>query len=159
MDQGRTRRSATVFDRPLEKDLPSLAATGIAQLARLAAVTPRALRYYEAKGVLRSIRSRSGARLFTPRQCEVALGIVWLRKLGVTLADIEPIVGGPGSGDEIAMALRELLDRTLAEVEQRVVEVRAAMDARPPRAGPWPATRAVFQPAERQAPQTAGLGQ
>ena len=99
---------------------------GIARLAELTGVTPKALRHYEARGILSPIRSRSGARLFTPHQCDIAVAVVLLRKLGVGLDEIQPIVSDETTRTDTLAALGRLLDQKITETERRLDEVRAA---------------------------------
>jgi len=108
------------------RDASTTATTGIARLAELTGVTPKALRYYEARGILRPIRSRSGARLFTPHQCDIAVAVVLLRRLGVGLDEIEPIVADAAAATYALQGLKGLLDRKIEEVAQRLEDVRAA---------------------------------
>jgi len=108
------------------RDVSTTATMGIARLAELTGVTPKALRHYEARGILSPIRSRSGARLFTPHQCDVAVAVVLLRRLGVGLDEIEPIVADAAGATYALEGLKGLLDRKIEEVAQRLEDVRAA---------------------------------
>jgi len=105
-----------------------MAATGIAQLCALTGVTPKTLRYYEEKGVLRSFRSRSGARFFTPDQCEVAFAVILLRRLGVAIADIARVVDRHPVADARNMALQDMLEMRTSELERRLREVRQNLE-------------------------------
>ena len=102
------------------------ALTGIARLAELTGVTPKALRHYEAKGILSPIRSRSGARLFTPHQCDLATAVVLLRRLGVGLDEIEPFVANATNCADTMNGLKGLLDRKILEISERLDDVRTA---------------------------------
>lgn len=120
------------------RDRPVLSVTGIAQLCALTGVTPRTIRYYETKGVLRSSRSRSGARLFTPDQCDIALAVVLLRRLGVPLSQIIPIMDAHMSAKERDVALHDLLEVRAGNLERHLDEVRSALATKAAGApSPW----------------------
>jgi len=107
------------------RNASSTATTGIARLAERTGVTCKALRHYEARGILKPVRSRSGARFFTPHQCDVATAVVLLRKLGTGLDEVGAIMV---AGNDIATlaALDRLLDHKIDDTERRLMEVRAA---------------------------------
>lgn len=111
------------------RDAPASAVVGIARLAQATGVTPRALRHYESLGLIRSQRTRTGARVFTPHQCEVALTIALLRKLDVALPDIQPIVDGERPERERLDDLRRSLECKATDLSRRLDEVRAALAA------------------------------
>ncbi|CAN5298628.1 hypothetical protein BH09PSE1_BH09PSE1_03610 [soil metagenome] len=120
----------TMQTAPLpRRDAPASAVVGIARLARATGVTPRALRHYESLGLLRSQRTRTGARVFTPHQCEVASTIALLRKLDVALPDILPIVDGARPEQDRLNDLRASLERKAEDLALRLGEVRAAIAA------------------------------
>lgn len=121
-----TNFGRTAFEPRHVRDVSTTATMGIARLAELTGVTPKALRHYEARGILSPIRSRSGARLFTPHQCDVAVAVVLLRKLGVGLDEIEPIVADAAAATYALHGLKRLLDRKIEDVAHRLEEVRAA---------------------------------
>lgn len=105
------------------------AVVGIARLAQTTGVTLRALRHYESLGLIRSQRTRAGARVFTPSQCEIASTIVLLRKLDVAICDIQPIIDADRSEAERMNDLRRSLERKAADLSFRLDEVRAALAA------------------------------
>lgn len=105
------------------------AVVGIARLAQTTGVTLRALRHYESLGLIRSQRTRAGARVFTPGQCEIASTIVLLRKLDVAISDIQPIIDAERPEAERMNALRRSLERKAADLSLRLNEVRAALAA------------------------------
>ncbi|CAN5199450.1 hypothetical protein BH10PSE1_BH10PSE1_10590 [soil metagenome] len=111
------------------RDAPASAVVGIARLAQATGVTARALRHYESLGLIRSQRTRTGARVFTPHQCEVASTIALLRKLDVAIPDILPIVDSGRSEQDRLNDLRASLERKAADLALRLCEVRAALAA------------------------------
>ena len=115
-----------VFQR---RDTNPSAVVGIARLAQTTGVTLRALRHYESLGLIRSQRTRAGARIFTPSQCEIASTIVLLRKLDVAICDIQPIIDAVRTDAERMDDLRRSLERKAAELSARLDDVRAALAA------------------------------
>ena len=69
----------------------------------------------------------AGARVFTPKQCEIASTIVLLRKLDVAICDIQPIIDAERSEAERMEDLRMSLERKAADLSLRLAEVRAAL--------------------------------
>jgi protein phosphatase len=67
----------------------------IGAFARLAALTPKALRLYDELGLLRPVRvdPASGYRYYEPAQLEQARLVAWLRLLGMPLARIASVCG------------------------------------------------------------------
>lgn len=116
-------------DRHDLRDLPALAVTGIAGLAQATGVSLRALRYYEARGLIRSQRTRSGARTFTPQQVEIASTVVLLRKLDVAILEIQPLIDSGRSDAERARDLRRSLERKAEDLALRLNQVRLALAA------------------------------
>lgn len=70
-------------DRPLK----------IGALARLAGLTPKAIRFYEASGVLPpAARGPNGYRLYDPGTAEILRFLKQAAGLGLTLAEIKEII-------------------------------------------------------------------
>lgn len=111
------------------REVNASAVVGIARLAQTTGVTLRALRHYESLGLIRSQRTRAGARVFTPKQCEIASTIVLLRKLDVAICDIQPIIDADRTEVERMGDLRRSLERKAADLSARLDEVRAALAA------------------------------
>jgi DNA-binding transcriptional MerR regulator len=108
---------------------------GIARLAEATGVSPRTLRYYEARGLIRSERTRSGARTFTPEQAGIASTVVLLRRMDMTLVDIEPLIDAARPDAERARDLRLSLERRAADLASRLREVEIVLAATPIAAG------------------------
>lgn len=96
----------------------------IGEVARSARLTVRALRHYEAVGVLRPARTddRSGYRLYDRAQVRDAIAIAVLRDLDVPLPDIARALRGP---DDLA----EVLAAEAARIEQRIARSTRALAA------------------------------
>lgn len=79
-------------------------------LARLTGLTPRALRYYDAIGLLRPRRSEdNGYRLYGPEEVDRLQQILLYRDMGLPLEEIGNLLDAPGFDRE--SALREHLER------------------------------------------------
>lgn len=66
----------------------------IAQVARLTGLSARALRFYEARGLVTPLRTASGRRHFGPAEMERLHLIVALKGAGLSLAHIQRITAG-----------------------------------------------------------------
>lgn len=64
----------------------------ISELAKLAGITTRTLRYYDQIGLLRPQRIVSGYRVYGPKEVDLLQQILFYRELGVRLATIKKIV-------------------------------------------------------------------
>ncbi|GAA1603282.1 MerR family transcriptional regulator [Actinoplanes couchii] len=91
----------------------------IGAFARMARLSPKALRLYDELGLLppAAVDGESGYRFYHPEQLEKARLIVWLRRLGMPLADIRQV--GELPGEEAAVAIGAYWDRVLAETAER----------------------------------------
>ena len=104
---------------------------GMSGAMRLFGLTARALRFYEEKGLVEARRDRLNARYYDP----VARGrlewIARLRKAGVSLPDIEDVLGAEEDGKGRDCALRKLerrreaLQAELNQVDEVLAEIQA----------------------------------
>lgn len=90
----------------------------VKEVAELARVTPRTVRYYHSIGLLpEPARDSSGYRRYGGRDVVALVHITRLRALGMPLAQIAERVGGPDSdGASLADALGALADDIDAEI-------------------------------------------
>lgn len=98
-----------------DADQPLLTA---AECARSLALTPRALRVYEARGLISPKRTAKNWRVYGKAELARLNEILVLRQLGFTLAGISRILGGRATD----------LDRLLAVQEEALVARRARID-------------------------------
>lgn len=114
----------------------------IGQAARAAGVTRKAVRVYEAKGLLpRAERSTAGYRLYTPEDVDLLTFIRRARTLGLHLDDVREVLEIRHGGTPPCDAVRSLLDERVAEIDatiddllalrQTLTETRRAADDRP----------------------------
>ena len=111
---------------------------GISELAEMYAITPRAIRFYEDKGLLMPQRV-GGQRVFTEAD-RTRLGLILRAKsIGTSLADIKTFLdlyGREGEGRVrqlewvIAMVTREIesLEEKRADIDQTLQEMKVILD-------------------------------
>lgn len=105
----------------------------IGELARRAGTTTRALRFYEAQGLLTARRSANGYREYGEDHLRLVNEIQTLRTVGMTLEDTRPFVdclrAGHDTGDSCGDSI-EVYRRKLAEVDaclERLATARAEL--------------------------------
>ena len=89
----------------------------IGELAALAGISVKALRVYEKKNVIKPVRvdEASGYRYYSAGQLEQVESLMELQDMGFSLAEIEQILSGERSKEEI-LKLFEEKERSLKEV-------------------------------------------
>ena len=105
----------------------------IGELARRAGTTTRALRFYEAQGLLTAHRSANGYRVYGEEDLRLVAEIQTLQTVGMSLDDTRPFVeclrSGHETGDSCGDSI-EMYRRKLAEVDAcltRLGAVRAEL--------------------------------
>jgi DNA-binding transcriptional MerR regulator len=102
------------------------------EAAKQLGVSPKALRLYEERGLLRPARSLAGWRAYGPDQLARATEIVELRALGLSLAEIGRVLGGDTEVLGSALAAHEVAlearVRQLQDAVQRVRQLRGELD-------------------------------
>ena len=111
--------------------MPGLSSRGmlVSEAARLCGVTPRAIRFYEDRGLIRSGRGRAGQRLFDAQALERLACIAEVRALGLSVAEARALleVGdlhGPQAQRE---RMLELCRRRLKVIDAQRGLVEAAL--------------------------------
>jgi DNA-binding transcriptional MerR regulator len=97
----------------------------IGELAEQAGVATSALRYYEELGLVEPAERRSGRRYYDRTAVETVGGILFLRDVGCTLAEI----GQLRSSSADRPARRALLTSKLEELARKAVEINVAREA------------------------------
>jgi len=109
----------------------------IVEVAREFGLTPRALRFYEAKGLLAPRREGPVRRYDRLQRDRLAL-LVKAKNLGFTLAEVREMIGAPDSpvaGNALDMTRRQcvaqirLLEGRKREIEAALVELRRTYSA------------------------------
>ena len=100
-------------------------------LAELAGVTPRTLRWYDQKGLLRPRRTtEAGYRLYGPEEVDRLQNILFYKELGLGLEAVRELLDAPGFDRLAALqshlteleARRERLDALILTVEKTIDE-------------------------------------
>lgn len=99
----------------------------IRRLATLTGSTARALRHYEAIGLLTPLRARNGTRVYAPGECERAMEVARLRRLDLSLDLIGRVLDRQSSSEARGMILKQALTEQLVELEARIPMIRAAL--------------------------------
>lgn len=99
-------------------------ALDIRQVARRTGLTSRALRFYEARGLLKPLRAYSGRRFYGPGELERINQIVALKRAGLTLAQIEKLTRKRPL--DLASLVEAQLE-ALAHREAELVEAKALL--------------------------------
>jgi DNA-binding transcriptional MerR regulator len=97
----------------------------IAEVVRRTGLTSRALRFYEARGLLRPLRTASGRRLYGPAELERVNQILALKRAGLSLAQIQRIGQGRAPLDLKALIAAQL--EALAARAAELAEARALL--------------------------------
>lgn len=85
----------------------------IAEVARRTGVSARALRFYEARGLLRPLRSAAGRRHYGPGELAQLHRILTLKRAGLTLAQVQRLLASR------SLDLAGLIDAQLAVLERQ----------------------------------------
>lgn len=98
----------------------------IGAAARAAGLTRKAMRVYEAKGLLpHPERSTAGYRLYTDRDVELLTFIRRARTLGLHLDDIRDVLALRGGGIPPCGTVADLLDARITEIDATITELLA----------------------------------
>jgi DNA-binding transcriptional MerR regulator len=98
----------------------------IGEVASTTGVTTKTLRFYEAEGLLHGPeRTASGYRDYPPEAVDRVAFIRHAQAAGLTLRQIREILAVRDDGQAPCRHVADLVDRRLAEVEQRLRELRA----------------------------------
>jgi len=97
-----------------------LEAIDIREVAKRTGLTSRALRFYEARGLLRPLRTFSGRRLYGRGELERIQQILALKRAGLSLAQIGRLTA------RATMDLGALVDAQLKVIEERRAELDEA---------------------------------
>ena len=104
----------------------------IAEVVRRTGLTSRALRFYEARGLVKPLRTHSGRRLYGPGELERVAQIQALKRAGLTLAQIQRLSARrPPNLAELVAAQLEVVEaqaKDLAEAKALLLTVKSRID-------------------------------
>jgi MerR family transcriptional regulator, thiopeptide resistance regulator len=92
----------------------------ISEVVRRTGLSSRALRFYEARGLVHPLRTHSGRRLYGPAELERINQVVALKRAGLTLAQIQRLTAGR------PLDLGRLIEAQLAALDERAAEIAEA---------------------------------
>lgn len=92
----------------------------IRDVARRTGLTSRALRFYEARGLVAPLRTHSGRRLYGAGELEQLNRVLALKRAGLTLAQIEKLTRGQ------SLPLARLIEAQLAVIADKTAELAEA---------------------------------
>ncbi|WP_294234399.1 MerR family transcriptional regulator [uncultured Sphingomonas sp.] len=105
----------------------------IAEIARATGLSSRVLRFYEARGLIRPLRSEGGRRIFGAGELERLHAIVALKRAGFTLAAIGRMLDRPDArlGPMVAaqLAVVEAQAVALADTARLLHSIQSRIDA------------------------------
>lgn len=104
----------------------------INQLSKLAGVTTRTLRHYDALGLLTPSRSMNGYRMYGQKEVDLLQHILFYREMGVPLKEIKKMVLSPDFDEKAALidhlaslyAKKEQLTRLIETVEKSIAAMK-----------------------------------
>ena len=100
----------------------------IEEVVRRTGLTSRALRFYEARGLISPLRTQSGRRWFGPNELERVHRIVALKKAGLSLGDIKRLFDRkPIDLGALLSAQRERLTDQAAEIADATALIDTAL--------------------------------
>lgn len=101
------------------------AAVTVGRAARRAGLTPKAVRLYEARGLLAAQRTGSGYRLYSERDVELLRFIRQARALSLSLEEIKEIIDLRREGFCPCGRVTDLVDRHLERVDRALGDLGA----------------------------------
>ena len=99
-------------------------------LAELSGVTPRALRWYDAQGLLKPLRATpAGYRIYGPGEVDRLQQILFYRELGFSLAEIRALLDDPGFDRQRALQSHlAALEARRARLDGLILTVKHTLD-------------------------------
>lgn len=100
----------------------------IDEVVRRTGLTSRALRFYEARGLVRPLRTGSGRRLYAPADLERLGQLLALKRAGFSLAAIAQVFAGRGVATGVLLRIQlETIEQQRAELSEAATLLRTAL--------------------------------
>lgn len=100
----------------------------IDEVVRRTGLTSRALRFYEARGLIRPLRTGSGRRLYAPADLERLGQLLALKRAGFSLAAIGQILSGRGVATPALLRIQlDTVEQQRAELSEAATLLRTAL--------------------------------
>lgn len=123
-------RAVTGAPRHPPAAMPDTARFSIGEAARLARVSPKMVRHYEAIGLLPAAgRTGSGLRRFSASQLHTLSFIARARSLGFPLREVARLLSLWHDRSRSNVEVRRLAEGNLAEIARKARELRSMTDA------------------------------
>ncbi|GBR69617.1 hypothetical protein GKA01_03270 [Gluconobacter kanchanaburiensis NBRC 103587] len=100
----------------------------IGELAAATGVTPRALRHFEAAGLLHPRRSENGRRAYKATDVGTLTHILLLKRAGYTLTEIASLSHGPLDAKRLLLVQLRVLEARRADLDTVIGQMKAACD-------------------------------
>jgi DNA-binding transcriptional MerR regulator len=95
----------------------------LAELAGEFQVTPRALRFYEARGFLTPVRTAGALRRYSQNDRKTVALILQAKRLGFTLREIRELCGSENHSGSLQLSRRQCTEQiNLLEQQKRAIE-------------------------------------
>jgi MerR family copper efflux transcriptional regulator len=103
----------------------AMAVVTVGKAAELTGLSPKAIRLYEAKGLLpEAERTEAGYRLFSAPDLQVLRFVRQAKALGLTLGEIKDILDLQRGGAQPCTRVTRLLDAHVAEIDRTMADLR-----------------------------------
>lgn len=98
---------------------------GIGEVTKLFGLTPRSVRYYEARGLLTSTRDRQNCRRFDYQARSTLELIAQLRRAGLSIPDIQSLLVAREAGGDLKTCAQQLVSARRQALELQLAELDA----------------------------------
>ncbi|HEV2612936.1 MAG TPA: MerR family transcriptional regulator [Noviherbaspirillum sp.] len=96
----------------------------IGDLAQAAGVSCDTLRFYEKRGLIRSVRESNGYRRYAPESVQLIGYIRTAQKLGFSLAEIGENLPSVWNAENADVAVADLLSQKVKTIDARIAELK-----------------------------------
>lgn len=101
----------------------------IADAARRAGLTPKAIRFYEAQGLLRPDRASNGYRAFSDADVHTLRFLKRARDLGFSVEECRALLGLYHESERSSAEVKALAESRVAEIDRRLADLTSIRSA------------------------------